>query len=110
LELNYKKQEKRAIKTYDTKLWWSLNRRTDVLDRFSGGITITMVCKAMRKKGYGYAWQTGQFLMENGIHTVKKAKEFSDVIFEEFGVFIPYLELMGRMDAVTMDEKDYSEI
>lgn len=59
----------------------------------------------MRKKGYGFAWSKGQQTMRNGIHTVKKAKEVSDALFSEYGVFIPYLELLGWVDAITLNEE-----
>jgi hypothetical protein len=95
------KAEKRGIFNFNTKVYWVLNHNTAILDRFSGGITITMVCKGMRKKGYGFSWSTGQQMMRNGIHTVKKAKEVSDMLFEEYGIFIPYIELIGFRDVVT---------
>lgn len=60
-----------------------------------------MVCGAMRKKGYGYEWQTADRLQRNGIHSLKKAKQISDMLFDEFGVFIPYMELLGFRDVVT---------
>ena len=59
------------------------------------------VCKGMRKKGYGFSWSNGQTMMRNGIHTTKKAKEVSDMLFEEYGIFIPYIELIGFRDVVT---------
>lgn len=88
---------------YDTKVWWILNRSRSVLDRFSGGISITMLCKGMRKiegKNYGFSWQNGQQMFRNGIHTIKKAQEVSDMLYNEYGVFIPYLDLMGFIDEV----------
>ena len=95
------KGEKRRLFNYDTKVYYALNHHRAVLDRFSGGISITMVCKGMRKKGYGFSWSNGQTMMRNGIHTTKKAKEVSDMLFEEYGVFIPYIELIGFRDVVT---------
>jgi hypothetical protein len=91
---------------YDSKVWWCLNRHRNVLERFSGGISITMLCKAMRKKTkangalYGFTWGGGQAMMRNGIHTIAKAKEISDVIFNEYGVFLPYIDLMGFIDDI----------
>ena len=91
---------------YESKVWWCLNHHRNVLERFSGGISISMLCKAMRKKPkangslYGYTWGNGQRLMRDGIHTVVKAKEVSDVIFNEYGVFVPYIEMIGFIDEI----------
>lgn len=100
------KDRKKGNFDYDTKVYWCLKHHPAVIDRFSGGISITMVCKAMRKKGYGYAWPAGQKMVSGGIHTIKKAKEVSEALFNEYAVFIPYLELMGYKDAVTMADAD----
>lgn len=78
-----------------------LKRHPAVLERFSGGITTSMICRFMRKKGYGYDWSTADRLRKAGIHTTSKAIEISEIIFEETGVFIPYMELIGYTDSAT---------
>lgn len=93
--------EKKPIKRYDTKYDWCLRSHTAVIERFSGGITTSAICKAMRKKGYGYDWSTADRLRRLGIHSSSKAKEVSDLLFENFGVFVPYIELIGFKDAIT---------
>ena len=100
-KLHYNKMAKRRRMDYPTKYDWCLNHHTAVIERFSGGITTSMVCGAMRKKGFGYEWQTADRLQRNGIHSLKKAKQISDMLFEEFGVFVPYMELLGFRDVVT---------
>lgn len=92
---------KPSSKLFNTKVDWCINRHKSVLDRFSGGISVAMVCRGMRKKGYGYDWTTAQRLLRAGIHGSKKAKEFSDMLFDEYGVFVPYLELIGYCDVIT---------
>lgn len=108
----YNKGQKKAILLYNTKSEWCLKRHPNVIERYIGGITITMVCKGMRKikgKNYGFAWQSGQAMMKNGIHTLHKAKEVSDMLLNEYGVFVPYIELVGFRDIIT-DTEDGSEI
>jgi hypothetical protein len=74
------------------------------------GLTIEQFCRGMRKRGYGYAWGTGQKMMENGCHTVLKAKEISDMLFNEYGVYIPHLELMGWVEIEGMDRIKEGEV
>lgn len=107
--MSYKSAKKTGKHNFDTKVWWCVNHHPVVTERFSGGISINMVCKGMRKIGYCYAWSTGQELMRNGINNLGKAKEFSDMLFNEYGVFIPYVDLIGRRDVIT-DNMEGGEI
>lgn len=93
------KRRKGGNWAYNTKIWWCMRKHPAMKEAgYPLGLTIEQYCIGMRSMGYGMSWGNGQKMMKDGCHTVNKAKEISDMLFNYYKVYIPYLDLMGYVE------------